>query len=61
MNVSNQGKAIVTCVGMREGVGRVYKQSDIGKEVIKAIGEWKNTRYRWNNIRIVEVWWRSCK
>ncbi len=40
MNVSNQEKAIVTCMGMRESVGIIYKQSDIGKEkVIKAIGD----------------------
>ncbi len=44
MNVNNQGKAIVTCMGVREGVGRVYKQSDIKKEVKKAIGDIKSRK-----------------
>jgi len=42
MNVNNQGKTIVTCMGMKEGEGRVYEQSDIKREeVVKAIGDLK--------------------
>jgi len=42
MNVNSQGKAIVTCMGMKEGGGRVYEQSDIKREeVVKAIGDLK--------------------
>jgi len=40
MTVKNQGKAIVTCMGMKEGGGRVYEESDIKiKEAVKAIGK----------------------
>ena len=42
MNVNSQGKAIVTCMGMKEGGGRVYEQSDIKREeIVKAIGDLK--------------------
>ncbi len=42
MNVNNQGKAIVTCMGIKEGKGRVYEQSDIKREVVKAIEDLKS-------------------
>ena len=38
INVENQGEAIVTCMGVREGSGRMYEHGDIDRgEVVRAI------------------------
>lgn len=41
MKIISQGKALVTCMGMKEGRGRVSKINYIKIEVVKAVGNIK--------------------